>query len=123
MAIIYQLGGTCQNLFVQKLFGVSVSSEIRIPAFSGDWEGLLTIVRTTQGKVRAVLPRLCDVLLNRSGEETKRHHLLWVLLRYEGTVFEEMHSDAHQFTPEFCALCFKCSMYFPFSLLCFGLCR
>lgn len=48
------------------------------------------------------------------GEETKRHHLLWVLLRYEGTVFEEMHSDAHQFTPEFRALCFKCSMYFPF---------
>lgn len=67
MAIIYQLGGTCQNLFVQKLFGVSVSSEIRFPAFSGDWEGLLTIVRTAQGKVRAVLPRLCDVLLNRSG--------------------------------------------------------
>lgn len=59
--------GELVKTYLFRSFLVSLSSEIRIPAFSGDWEGLLTIVRTAQGKVRAVLSRLCDVLLNRSG--------------------------------------------------------
>lgn len=68
MSITYQLGATYPTyLFRIILVSLYLQRQVRIHEFSGDTEGFLASIWAAQGKVRAVLSRLCDTLLNRNG--------------------------------------------------------